>query len=337
MEQGSVAQTVELDGDASRPLGDIPTYNYHLSGSYQGVMAARGDLLREAPRDNRLSVRIARTDLLESPLAEVSQIKPDVLRRLEDIALDSKARLTIVTVPAHGSGNAGGTVLATLDGQSLQRIPSNGQDRTTQAPGHDRTGSGDSSVAGSVQAEVASTSANELSAEDARPATNGTQKAASENGKGASVKSSSNDSYGLETQRMCEIVVTGSMESVHLGLRGCLIMQDQLVRISQSPWKDPALIVSVRSTRRGLRDGLQATAHRRGTAASPHPSDPGGDRYQHLLADSSSWCPRRSPSGFPARCRLPTSRYSYATAASALAHTTHDAADRTVDVQHGWP
>lgn len=225
MEQGSVAQIVDVEGDGSRSISESPVYNYHLSGSYQGVMAARGDLLREAPRDNCLSLRIPRTDLLESPLAEVSQLKRDVLRRLEDVAIDSQAQLSVVNVAPSGTYSSSPAVLAAIDGTNLQRAsPVNGQDKTTQAPGHDRSGSGDSSAAGSMHAEASS-------GKDGHPTTtNGSNKVPSENGTGSSTKPAAPASYGLETERMCEILITGSTESVHLALRGCLVMQDQLVR-----------------------------------------------------------------------------------------------------------
>lgn len=95
------------------------------------------------------------------------------------------------------------------------------------------------------------------------------------------------------------------------------------------------LIALVWSTRRGMRDRLQVTSHRRGTTAPSHPGHTGRDSYQHLPANSSSRCSRCPTTWLTTRCRISSSRYTHSTTTSPLAHATHDAANRTIDVQYG--
>ena len=81
-------------------------------------MAARGAILRELPRDNRTVLKVPRTDILESPMATTSALKADVKRRLDDIAVDSRAHIAVLNIASAGYSGSGGSVLATANGQN---------------------------------------------------------------------------------------------------------------------------------------------------------------------------------------------------------------------------
>ncbi|PWN48570.1 hypothetical protein IE53DRAFT_188135 [Violaceomyces palustris] len=84
----------------------VPQYNFHLSGGYQQVMSARGAILRDHPFQTRVSIKVPRADILEAssgspPNSDV--IKYDVKRRLDDIALATKANITITGTDTRGT------------------------------------------------------------------------------------------------------------------------------------------------------------------------------------------------------------------------------------------
>lgn len=246
IEQSSIPQTFKSDGEASRTIIEAPIYNYHLSGGYTNVMTARGHILREAPRDNRLTIKVSRSDILESPLADISPLKSDVLTRLMPIALESKTRITLVNIPTQGATACAGAVLTTADGLTpgeTEEAWNKGQDWTTQAPGHDRTSSADSSIAASVKSVNAdgSNKVKDRPTTDQAGTANTTAESSGENGKAASAKSDRPVTYGLETERLCEIVITGSLESVHFAKLRCLVMLDELVCASLSATLSPRL------------------------------------------------------------------------------------------------
>ncbi|KDQ13625.1 hypothetical protein BOTBODRAFT_111266 [Botryobasidium botryosum FD-172 SS1] len=81
---------------------DTKSWNFHLSGGYQQVMAARGMILRNCPVVARSSIKVARSEILES--ASSSTLKPDVRRRLDEIASQTRANVSVV----HNSSQAGG-------------------------------------------------------------------------------------------------------------------------------------------------------------------------------------------------------------------------------------
>lgn len=164
-------------------------------------MAARGAILREVPRDNRSVIKVPRTDILESPLATISPLKPDVRRRLDDIAADSRAHISVVNVELPGNSGVGGAVLATADGQ--------GADLS-------RTQSGDPGLNG-----AGSGHGPEPTGEDK----NGVSGHSTGSGNGSTGPATS----GLETERMCELVITGSTESVEIAKVRLLVMLDELV------------------------------------------------------------------------------------------------------------
>lgn len=184
-------------GDA--PIPATTVWNFHLSGGYQSVMSARGGVLREAPRDNRTVIKVPRTDILESPLATLSPLKADVRRRLDEIAADSRAHVSVLNVELAGGGGGGGAVLATADGQGTMGI----KEETTQ----DGAGKGSASTASSIEATG--------EAVDPSPTSDAAATAPI--------------TYGLETERMCELVITGNIESVEIAKVRLLVMLDELV------------------------------------------------------------------------------------------------------------
>ena len=203
--------------DATNVIPDATVWNFHLSGGYQSVMAARGAILREIPRDNRTVLKVARTDLLESPLQSVSPLKLDVKRRLDQIAADSKALISVVNLEMPGGG-VGGIVLAVADGKAVHDTPSKltTEDGPTTAVATE-DGSAPPSVDGNTTGDsitdVATAKTPEPNvANNAAPAVPGAI------------------TYGLETERMCELVITGPIESVEIAKVRLLVMLDELVR-----------------------------------------------------------------------------------------------------------
>lgn len=174
------------DHDGGRPSSPTPggtLWNFHISGAYQAVMSARGALLRETPRDNRASLKVPRGEILEKPLAPVSPLKADVKRRLDDIANDTRANITVLNTDPNGNPNFA-QVLATAD-------PDSGTQDSRDNSSSPQPEEESADVKGSPQVQVQA-------------------------------------SYGLETERMCELVVSGSVESVELAKVRLLVMIDEL-------------------------------------------------------------------------------------------------------------
>lgn len=199
------------DGEAQIPAGST-TWNFHLSGGYQSVMAARGAILREAPRDNRTAIKVPRTDILESPLATISPLKPDVRRRLDEIAADSRAHIAVLNMEIPGVG-AGGVVLATAGSQGPYTAVT--QPPSAPAPGHKGTSS-TSSKGSNPATDNADSTAESVPSTTAATST-------------AATTTTAPVTFGLETERMCELVITGSIESVEIAKVRLLVMLDELV------------------------------------------------------------------------------------------------------------
>ncbi|QRV76296.1 cytoplasm protein [Ceratobasidium sp. AG-Ba] len=90
--------------DAMQQHGCLVTYtraddgrawNFHLSGTYPQVMAARGHIIRECPVQVRAAIKVARHEILDSPTSSPA-LKPDVRRRLDDIAGQTLAHIAVV-------------------------------------------------------------------------------------------------------------------------------------------------------------------------------------------------------------------------------------------------
>lgn len=189
------------------PVSATTVWNFHLSGGYQPVMAARGAILRETPQGNRITLKVPCSEILDSPTASVSALKADVARSLEKIASESKAQVSVISIEVSASG--GPTVLATANSEGV---------RTTEVKGEAESKSADTAT----------------DVPDAKP-----------NGEEESCLSSVTPPYvtrslGLETERMCELVITGSTESVEIAKISLLVMLDEMVRHLLWPFCDIA-------------------------------------------------------------------------------------------------
>lgn len=209
----------ESDTSAAAPTA---VWNFHLSGGYQSVMAARGAILREIPRDNRTCLKVPRTDILESPLAAVSPLKPDVRRRLDEIASESKAHIAVMNIEIPG-GSTATTVLATADGSHA-----GGTDAAPKLPASESLGTGSDRTsldgAGSTNTDPNSVKTTSTTADTLSTAATTA---------GTSVQSNNGTvTYGLETERMCELVITGDIENVEIAKVRLLVMLDEFVSLA---------------------------------------------------------------------------------------------------------
>ncbi|KAI0786027.1 hypothetical protein C8Q75DRAFT_808815 [Abortiporus biennis] len=73
-------------------------WNFQISGVYQQVMLARGMIMKECPVQNRAVIKVARSDILDSPTSKPS-LKPEIRRRLDDIASQTFAHIAVVNSP----------------------------------------------------------------------------------------------------------------------------------------------------------------------------------------------------------------------------------------------
>ena len=193
-------------------------WNVHLSGGYQSVMAARGAILRELPRDNRTVLKVARAEVLESPLAPTSALKPDVKRRLDEIAADSQAHIAVLNI-ATGTNGLTGRVLATADGKKAAQAAEGENGAEGQAPGTN----GDAASG----FDVKTSGSRDSLTDNASAAVSGPSGSSDSLSKS---KTRTTVTYGLETERMCELVITGSVESVEVAKVRLLVMLDEQVR-----------------------------------------------------------------------------------------------------------
>ncbi|GAA6049311.1 hypothetical protein JCM3770_005934 [Rhodotorula araucariae] len=82
------------NGANGAQAGEKPAtvYNVHLSGGYQQVMAARGNILRESPFKRKSVVKVPRAEVLDGK----ENVKVEMRRKLDEIASLTKAHLAIV-------------------------------------------------------------------------------------------------------------------------------------------------------------------------------------------------------------------------------------------------
>lgn len=111
--------------------------------------------------------------------------------------------------------------------------------------------------------------------------------------------------FGLETERICEIVVEGALGAIEVAKVRLLVMLDELVRSVHSHSRKEImtltlLLSSVRSSLRDLLDRLQAAPHHRLSETTCHPDDSGGNGHKYLLPYAALW---HHPSH---ACRFPT-------------------------------
>lgn len=223
---GMVPQTIAITPQTADNLtNETPAYNLSISGGYAAVMAARGAAMREAPHENLVTLRVPLSEVLEYAPSEHSAVKPDVLRRLQVIATDTQAHIRLSSVPPSGSSATPPVIHAEIQPRVDDNDAStDGADQTTQAPGHDRTGSGASSLAASIHGVSSSTK--QAPNVDSSSAFNGRHP--SDLGR-SSVAAATKASYGLVAEKQCEIAIIGSMESVELAKVRILVLFDELV------------------------------------------------------------------------------------------------------------
>ncbi|KAL4069386.1 cytoplasmic protein [Scleroderma citrinum] len=74
------------------------SWNFHISGTYPQVMQARGMLLKDSPVQHRTTIKVPRADILDPPSSK-PVLKPDVRRRLDEIASLTYAHIAVVNSP----------------------------------------------------------------------------------------------------------------------------------------------------------------------------------------------------------------------------------------------
>ncbi|KAI0768502.1 cytoplasmic protein [Trametes elegans] len=81
------------------PADQGRAWNFQISGTYPQVMLARGMILKGCPvQQNRASIKVARSEILDSPASKPS-LKAEVRRRLDDIASQTYAHIAVVNSP----------------------------------------------------------------------------------------------------------------------------------------------------------------------------------------------------------------------------------------------
>lgn len=73
-------------------------WNFYISGAYQQVLATRGMILKECPIQHRSAIKVARSEILDCPSSKPT-LKPEVRRRLDDIASHTLAHIAVVNSP----------------------------------------------------------------------------------------------------------------------------------------------------------------------------------------------------------------------------------------------
>ncbi|KAF8971577.1 cytoplasmic protein [Flammula alnicola] len=73
-------------------------WNFHITGAYQQVMITRGLILKECPIQHRAAIKVTRSEILDSPFSKPT-LKPEVRRRLDDIASQTLAHIAVVNSP----------------------------------------------------------------------------------------------------------------------------------------------------------------------------------------------------------------------------------------------
>ncbi|KDR84755.1 hypothetical protein GALMADRAFT_107026 [Galerina marginata CBS 339.88] len=73
-------------------------WNFHITGAYQQVMITRGLILKECPIQHRSAIKVTRSEILDSPFSKPT-LKPEVRRRLDDIASQTLAHIAVVNSP----------------------------------------------------------------------------------------------------------------------------------------------------------------------------------------------------------------------------------------------
>lgn len=100
-------------GSQAQSKSTLPSYNFILSGRYPQVMGARGYILRSSPYKRKAIVKVPRSEVLSSSKesnsrtesgpgsnnsggSSVEQVRPEMRRKLDEIAALTRAHLAIV-------------------------------------------------------------------------------------------------------------------------------------------------------------------------------------------------------------------------------------------------
>jgi hypothetical protein len=73
-------------------------WNFTITGAYQQVMNTRSMILKECPIQHRAAIKVTRSEILDSPSSKPA-LKPEVRRRLDDIASQTMAHIAVVNSP----------------------------------------------------------------------------------------------------------------------------------------------------------------------------------------------------------------------------------------------
>ncbi|RXW24791.1 hypothetical protein EST38_g1118 [Candolleomyces aberdarensis] len=79
-----------------QPVDQGKSWNFLITGAYQQVMFSRGLILKECPP--QATIKVTRSEILDSPFSKPS-LKPEVRRRLDDIAAQTNAHIAVVNSP----------------------------------------------------------------------------------------------------------------------------------------------------------------------------------------------------------------------------------------------
>ncbi|RXK40626.1 hypothetical protein M231_02081 [Tremella mesenterica] len=207
---GSTYSLDLLDSNISNaPL--CTAYNFVLSGPQPSVLAARGALLRQCPRDDRAALSVTRVDFLIDPLVSSSNVKAPVEKKLRDIVNLSRAHIYIVNSHERIDAGVEGDVLLSL-------VP----------PFHKEQHSPDVDSRHSSTAQSITLS-NESSPSSRDPHGKDGNSADSVPSKPKTISDSKETvTYGLESERMCDVIITSNMENVEVAKVRVLVLQDEL-------------------------------------------------------------------------------------------------------------
>ncbi|KAJ6627168.1 hypothetical protein B0H10DRAFT_423110 [Mycena sp. CBHHK59/15] len=79
-------------------MADPGRWNFYITGAYQQVMVTRGMILKECPIQHRAAIKVARSEILDSPSSNPA-LKSEVRRRLDEIASQTLAHIAVVNSP----------------------------------------------------------------------------------------------------------------------------------------------------------------------------------------------------------------------------------------------
>ncbi|KAI9633504.1 putative cytoplasm protein [Dioszegia hungarica] len=223
--------------DAESTPSSAVVWNFHFSGTYKAVVAARGAILRESPRANRFALKVPRAVILESALSGSMKVKNEVQRRLEEIEVDTQAIITVDFPDLGRKGAKGSAAASATEPEEMNGV--NGK-------GHSRSGGSGGSLA-SVTG-----SANDRPADGEK---NATQEGVEAEQQAGLPKQAT---YGLEAERTCEIVISGKLERVQLAKVRILVLLDELHGLHVEPCEiDYKLHAIIAGRRRGVIQSIQ--------------------------------------------------------------------------------